>query len=628
MRRLRHTLPLGVGETPASFASRLAALYGLSAREFCLDMGTTFQKVVDGEPQALGIIALKSGADAQVLMQNAFVKTAKRRYEHRGQHLTRDNLRRATVVVCPKCLDDDLRVGPISHPQAAPCQRARWQIAALKTCAIHKAPLVVVEKDMTPRTLHDWSHHVGKMLPALPRLVLDTETRPLTAFETYLLNRIEGGSAGSAFIDALPLYVAIAACELFGAVASFGRMPNLKTLTDEEWRQAGDAGFDIVAGGKPSIEAFLGDLQASYPYSRAATEGPQAIFGRIYQVLEFGREDKAYDPLRDLVGNFILANFPVGPGDVVFGEPVETRRLHSIRTLSLETGLHPKRLRKLLSSAGLLPPNADDLADGNCLFDAQKAVSLAQAAAAATLSVRDAGIYLNAPRVQRDMLYRSGIITPRFKATDHGAADQFAPEDLDAFLARLFDGAAPVKAAKAGLAGIPTAAKIACCSSVEVVQAVLDGRVTRKARLTSERGYMALLVDVEEVRALVRGADPGGLSAEAVGARLQTRPHVIRKLIVAGHLKSDTVTNPVNRCPMTVVPTAEAERFEAEFVTLFAFARQQGRHHMVVKKELDAAGVKPAIRPEKVGATIYRRRDLDSQSGSKSSPTCPCPGRR
>ncbi|WP_271576663.1 hypothetical protein [Bradyrhizobium sp. CCBAU 11361] len=167
----------------------------------------------------------------------------------------------------------------------------------------------------------------------------------------------------------------------------------------------------------------------------------------------------------------------------MFGKPVETRRLHSIRSLSKATRLHPKRLRSLLSSAGMLPPNADDLADGNCLFDAERAVSLAQTAASATLSVRDAGAYLNAPRVQRDMLYCSGILVPRIKAIDHGAADLFAPEDLDAFLDRLLDGAVPVVAAGGSLVDIPTAAKAACCGSVEIVQAILDGRLTRKARL-------------------------------------------------------------------------------------------------------------------------------------------------
>ncbi|MHC2280402.1 hypothetical protein ACVME8_007045 [Bradyrhizobium diazoefficiens] len=610
MRPLRHTVPLGAGETPVSFVSRLAALHRTSARDICLDMATTFQKVVDGDPKALAIVAAKASADPAALTENAFVRTGERRYTFRGEEFTRDDLRRATVVVCPKCLAEDLAGAPTLRPQVVAYQRARWPIAALKTCSIHLTPLVVVDKDMTPSTLHDWSHHVGKVLPFLPRLVAEAGTRPLTALETYILDRTNGGPAAAGLIDTLPLHVAIEACELFGAVAAFGRTPNLKTLTDEEWRQAGAAGFDIIAADKPGIEAFLAGLQASYPYTRAGTEGPQAIFGRIYQVLEFGREDPAYDPLRELVGNFILENFPVGPGDVVFGNPVETRRLHSIRTLSLETGLHPKRLRKLLSSAGMLPPNADDLADGNCLFDAQKAVSLAQAAAAATLSVRDAGTYLNAPRVQRDMLYRSGLLSPRIKATDHGAADLFAPEDLDAFLARLLDGATPVPAANDGLVDIPTAAKLACCGSLEVVQAVLDGRVTRKARLVTERGYMAVLVDVEEVRALVRGADLDGLTSQALADRLRVADKVTRKLIAGGHLRTITAVNPVNRCPVTIVPTEEVERFEAEFVTLFALARQQNRHHMAVKNELEAAGVKPAMKPEKVAATIYRRSDL------------------
>lgn len=610
MRPLRHTVPLGAGETPASFVSRLAALHRTSARDICLDMATTFQKVVDGDPKALAIVAAKASSDPAALIENAFVKTGERRYTFRGEELTRDDLRRATVVVCPKCLAEDLAGAPTSRPQVVAYQRARWPIAALKTCAIHLAPLVVVDKDMTPSTLHDWSYHVGKVLPFLPRLVAEAGTRPLTAFETYVLFRAEGGPIRGGWIDRLPLHVAIAACELFGAVAVFGRTPNLKNLTDEQWRQAGAAGFDIVADGKPAIELFLEELQASYPYTRAGTEGPQAIFGRIYQVLEFGCEDPAYDPLRDLVGQFILGNFPVGPGDTVFGRPVETRRLHSIRSLSLETGLHPKRLRKLLSSAEMLPANADDLVDGNCLFDAQRAVSLARTAAAATLSVRDAGTYLNAPRVQRDMLYRSGILVPRIKATDHGAADLFAPEDLDAFLARLLAGASPVAEAGPSQADIPTAAKVACCGSVEVVQALLDSRLTRRARLTSERGYMAVLVDVEEVRALVRGAELPGLTSQALADRLRVADKVTRKLIAGGHLRTVTAINPVNRCPVSIVPTDDIERFEAEFVTLFAIARQQGRHHLAVKKELAAAGVKPALDPEQIGATIYRRRDL------------------
>jgi hypothetical protein len=40
-------------------------------------------------------------------------------------------------------------------------------------------------------------------------------------------------------------------------------------------------------------------------------------------------------------------------------------------------------------------------------------------------------------------------------------------------------------------------------------------------------------------------------------------------------------------------------------------AKQQGRHFRKLKQELDAAGVRPAFAPEKVGATFYRRAAVD-----------------
>lgn len=315
---------------------------------------------------------------------------------------------------------------------------------------LHTTPLVVLDKDLTPSLLHDWSRHVGKVLPQLARLVAVAETRPLTGLEAYVTMRLAHGPVRDGLLDALPLHVAITGCELFGAVATLGRMPNLKRLTDEEWRAAGRAGFDLLSGGHAGIDDFLEDLRRSYPYSRSGNEGPQAVFGRIYQVLEFGRADKAFGPLRDLVGNFIRMRFPVGPGDVVFGKPVERRTRHSIRTLSIETRLHPKRFRKLLEAENLPSEGSGDLVDGNCVFDAERGSSVALAASAATLSVLKAGEYLNAPRVQRNLLHRSGIIVPRIRG--NGAADQFAPEDLDAFLAKLLDRDRPAGPRRQGAA--------------------------------------------------------------------------------------------------------------------------------------------------------------------------------
>jgi hypothetical protein len=43
--------------------------------------------------------------------------------------------------------------------------------------------------------------------------------------------------------------------------------------------------------------------------------------------------------------------------------------------------------------------------------------------------------------------------------------------------------------------------------------------------------------------------------------------------------------------------------------------RKQRRHFRKVKQELDAAGIDPALDPEKVGATFYRRKDLTGKLG-------------
>lgn len=608
MKPLRHTVPLGFGETPASFVSRLAALNGPSAREFCLDFGTTFQKVVDGDPKALAIVAAKGGVQAEALAHNAFVKTGERRYRFREEELVRGALRRSAVAFCPKCLAEDIAGAGQLRPELAPWGRALWQIAAVKSCHIHTVPLAVLNQDLTPGSLHDWSHHVRDVLPRLPCMA-DAERRELTELEYYVITRTTQGPIRHGLLDSLPLHVAIMGCELFGAVALFGRTINLRTLTDEEWRAAGGAGFDILADGKVGVEIFLEDLQATYPYTRAGREGPQALLGRIYQVLEFGREDAGFDALRDLVGDFIRTRLPVGPGDVVFGKPVEKRVLHSIRTLSLEAKLHPKRLRKLLMAAGVLSEASVELSDANCTFDAEKGSLAATEASAAGLTLLKAGEYLNAPRVHRVLLHQAGLIAPRIRGGDHGAADMFAPEDLDGFLDRLLEGAVPVAAAADGQGAIPEAAKKACCGAEAIVRLAIEGKLAHKWKLASERGYMSLLVDVEEIRALVRGADHGGFTGKALQARLQTTDRVTRNLIAGGHLKTETVIHPINRCPTAIVTAEEVERFEAEYVSLFVLAKQQRRHFRAVKKDIEAGGVKPAMDPDVVGATFYRRKD-------------------
>ncbi|WP_024513056.1 hypothetical protein [Bradyrhizobium sp. ARR65] len=97
-----------------------------------------------------------------------------------------------------------------------------------------------------------------------------------------------------------------------------------------------------------------------------------------------------------------------------------------------------------------------------------------------------------------------------------------------------------------------------------------------------------------------RGPEHGGLTGHALKDRLQTNDRVAHRLMALGHLKTFTVVNPVNRCPTVIVPAEEVERFEREYVSLFALAKQQERHFLVVKAPSDVAPERSESSPSRV----------------------------
>jgi TniQ len=269
MTALRITVDLGTGETTASLASRLAAANRLRAQDFCLDWGIRFQAVVDGVETAVAAIADKAGVALPDLMSHAYIRGTGLNYTHRGQALTRFSLRRATVMVCPMCLAADMAASS-REPHLAAYGRALWQIDAIKDCPVHGIALMAVSSDMSPNTLHDFAYHVAPVLAGINHLVAEAQPREMTGLQSYIIARLDGGCP-SPFLDGIELHAAIKFCEVLGAVELFGRMTNLNELSNDDWRLAGAAGFEITAGGPASIGAFLtqlAQLGAGFSYFR------------------------------------------------------------------------------------------------------------------------------------------------------------------------------------------------------------------------------------------------------------------------------------------------------------------------------------------------------------------------
>jgi len=424
-------------------------------------------------------------------------------------------------------------------------------------------------------------------------------------FEAYLLDRFWDQAPAVAMLDDLPWYAVARACEMVGAVSLHGPRVRRSRLSERQWREAGDEGYRIAVAGDEAFEALLTRL---HDQVRAVEDGrPRRKLGRLYEWLSSEEKYPAYATIRHRIAHHLIATTAVGPGDEIFGQPVTERRLHSIHTLAQETGEHPKRLRKLLLRHGLIGEDSRNLSDDQLVIPASAAVGLALEVTGA-LSLKRAGYYLNAPRVQMTLLHEAGLIRP-LSGKGSDLRPVFARAQLDGFLARLLADAEPVIALLEGMATIPEAAKRANCSAQEIVTAILERSLAFVRQRTDTRGYLSVLVNVEEIRVAVGRPDHGSLSLREVERHLGVHTSTVQGLIAGGHLATEVAVNPVNRCPQTVVTQAEMTRFESETVTLSRLARERHQSREALQRMLAARGIKPAIAIEAAKRTLLFRRD-------------------
>lgn len=604
-------VPLGETETAISFCSRLALRNAFpGAREFCLDLGLQFQGIVDGSLSALEALAKLGGADPERLAQWSLRNTANERiFQLRGQLLPRSSLRRAQVRVCPACLASDMARWPLLA-MAAPYCRAEWQISSIRTCPIHGLSLVEVAHEHYSSLIHDFCLLTKDSFRDTTSLTASATERPPSYLENYLLKRLAGDAyPDTPWLNSLPFYTAARLCEIVGAVDLHGPQVRINSLTEDQWWAAGDTGFDTLASGPDGLRRLLEHLASSY-WHRLGGTGPKALFGRLYEWLAHENEDRAYDPVRDVIRQHVLDTLPVGPGDDIFSQPVVKRRLHSIRSASIETGAHPKRLRKLLVAGGFISVDDLDLTDDRLLFTAEEAACQFLAKVSSAISLREAGLYINAPRVQLRLLVDNGFIIPFIRGGTEVLKDHaFAKHDLDEFLAGLIVDA-QLTTDDDVLADIPTAARQARCSATAIVRLLQERKLTLVRRRQHVHGYMSVLVDPDEVRRNLNRPSIPGLSLSEVERHTGWSQDVVKALTVHGHLPSLMVQNPINHLRQTVVAQADLEAFATRYVSLHGLAKERGIHFNRIKAALEAAGVHPVFDTSAVPATFYLRAQL------------------
>lgn len=607
MKSLLPHLPYRDGETPVSFVGRLSARHGIhDTKLLCHMLGVPFWSVARGEPEALDTLARLAGVDAAALRRSAVRFHDRRSMTFRGEALSTHAIHRGRPRICPVCVAEDLSNSTVPASAAAHC-RTLWTLAALRTCTIHRVALIEIGLAPEMETSGEFTRRIAPCLQDVERLAVSAVRQDPSDLETYLLRRLDSDRGQRPWLDGQDWYVASRLCEMVGLVHLYGREALVGGRTDAEWHAAGQAGFSLVADGPEALHAFLSGMYESFPQTSGSPLGCSRVLGTLYMWLYFKRHAPAFDHLVSTVAASIFRIMPLGAGHKVFNAQLDVRLLHSIHTLSLQTGRHPRPLRKILKATGIIEFEWDERSNHNLILDAA-ASEAAVARYAAGLTSHDIPAVLGCSVAHAKRLIAAGFLKPiRPFADVPELALVYERSAVLTLRAALLEDARPLDEVPPHLCDIGTAARIAGCTVKTIVELVLGKVLTTVCLDRNLNGYAAILVDPREIRAESNREGRGPIRLADAARKLGVSRCVAGGLVRAKVLLGRVGNDPASRRRVYLIDAAELEAFRKRYVAGSELARDTGASHWGVVKFLTALGIPAAFPPNVCGATFYVR---------------------
>lgn len=158
------------------------------------------------------------------------------------------------------------------------------------------------------------------------------------------------------------LFAAITFCSLLGA-----ELRRVQDLPSDDC-EAKATGFHFASRGSQAIEEAFARLTDA---GVGAPDVSRGAFGALYDRVEhFYRQDRSFDVFRALLRDHVIRIWPLAVGDMVLGQEVEARQVHSLLTASEETGITTALLDSLLTEAGVFRQDETRSPSGK-IFDAE-----------------------------------------------------------------------------------------------------------------------------------------------------------------------------------------------------------------------------------------------------------------
>ncbi len=354
-------------------------------------------------------------------------------------------------------------------------------------CLRHARPLFPLWRETKQFDRYDVTAQFKRLAPAILNGDFDgpSDGRKVTAFDAWFDARLTGVQSSS-WLDQQPLFAAANFCRLLGhSLLRFVTSAPTDVAQERPWLLY-QMGFEVAREGASAVKDVLVRLQK---LTDAPHEGPKLTYPGLYNRLAHDyRDNPDYSEFCALLRDHMLETWPLGPGDILFGAPITCRKLHSVRTAAQEYGIDQRRLRKMLTSKGIIPEDHKDRSDAGCTFDAAEAHSFLQG----LVTFMDAKAYmefLGLNRSQFDFMVADGFLTPDIH--DKMTKPRWNPRIGRALLDQLSLGAKQIHRSSPAWCSLAKSAQRLKINPGEIARAIQTGKLQHVAVHTRFNGFAA-----------------------------------------------------------------------------------------------------------------------------------------
>ncbi|WP_276612547.1 TniQ family protein [Pseudorhodobacter turbinis] len=494
--------------------------------------------------------------------------------QFRGEVFGSRALRNPVIRGCPICLRQDAETHDGDSLEAM-AMRGDWQLREATLCLKHQHPLVSLWRVDRLPDRYDVGARLKEIEDDLIQGAFDRPREDASAYDLWLDARLEH-RGDTTWLAGQSLYSATTVSRLLGT--ELAKFKYDKTLpADEQHRRALGDGFEALKDGEAAFKEALDRLAAR---ASGPLDEPAKAFGDLFRKMsrDFVTDD-AFAVFRGILRECILSHWPYASGDILLGEKVKERRLHSVATAAREVDLWPAGLDAMLTEAGVLAKE-DQRPYSRKVFDAiQHADLLAEIPS--LVGPGEMQTAMGATKAALISLEEGGILMPRTRAPKIIA--RWRISDGVGLVEELSALAIPMPENGHSWETLQEARRRRGLDVGTIIRLVRSGalKIARSDVVAGYNGFAVLKAEVDTIVAGRASVAPqftelsDTISAAAFGRSIGLRDgRRFLALVEAGYVPATEIINPKTQRKQLRMNDQDISAFHRQFLTLTTIAAE------------------------------------------------------